>query len=352
MDCQDYTTIEPERKRGQHLTFADRGAIHHLHKLGFSNRAIARELNCSPTTIGNELKRGTPHRKSSRGRPPEYSAKRGQKTYEQHRSASRKKHKSADCGQFVLWVAKQIREHKWSLDACVGYARKHHLLPKEEMVCTKTLYNEIWAGNLPITLFQLPIVLKRRRNKHHISMKNPPRGRSIDERPAVNGIIGHWEGDTVIGRKAGREAVIFTLVEKVTNQYLAIRIPGRTSQAVNEAMLSLKAEFGDRFSEIFKSITVDNGPEFDSFAENEALGTKVYFAHPYSSWERPQNERHNGLLRAFVPKHRSIERYDAEEILYFADELNGRPRKRMGYRTPEELFEKFLDSVYRVDSTL
>ena len=66
----------------------------------------------------------------------------------------------------------------------------------------------------------------------------------------------------------------------------------------------------------------------------------------YTSWERPQNERHNGLFRTFVPKGVSIEAFSAEYILAAADELNGRPRKKLGYRTPEELFDKFLDSVY------
>jgi len=69
-------------------------------------------------------------------------------------------------------------------------------------------------------------------------------------------------------------------------------------------------------------------------------------AHPYSSWERPINERHNGLLRGFIPKGVSMEKFSPEQILAFADELNGRPRRRLGYQTPEELFEAFLDSVY------
>ena len=72
--------------------------------------------------------------------------------------------------------------------------------------------------------------------------------------------------------------------------------------------------------------------------------------HPYTSWERPQNERHNGLFRAFVPKGASMQNYSAEYILSAADELNARPRKKLGYATPEELFDSFLDRVYAVDS--
>ena len=92
--------------------------------------------------------------------------------------------------------------------------------------------------------------------------------------------------------------------------------------------------------------TVDNGSEFSAFSQGENWGSAVYFAHPYTSWGRPPNERHNGLFRAFVPKGVSMESFSPEYILAAADELNGRPRKKLGYRTPEELFDEFLDSVY------
>lgn len=98
--------------------------------------------------------------------------------------------------------------------------------------------------------------------------------------------------------------------------------------------------------QVFKTITVDNGSEFADFAQVEQWSTYVYFAHSYTSWERPQNECHNGLFRAFVPKGASFEDYSAECIMSAADELNGRPRKKLGYRIPVELFEAFLDSVF------
>ncbi len=158
--------------------------------------------------------------------------------------------------------------------------------------------------------------------------------------------LGHWEADTVVGLRNGKEAVVFSLVERVTNNYIAMRIPGKTSEAVQAAMQALRAEYGNRFPDVFKSITADNGSEFKDFSQAEQWGTLVCFAHPYSSWERPVNERHNGLLRGFIPKGVSMEKFSPEQILAFADELNGRPRRRLGYQTPEELFEAFLDSVY------
>lgn len=354
MDCQHYTTCIPERKRGQHLQREERGAIQMLKRLGWSNRAIAKQLGCSPTTIGNELRRGTPPRKSDKGRIPSYNAKYGESVYQSNRLCSRKPHKLPSCEAFVSWATAQIREHKWSLDACSGYAKLHNMFSCDEMVCTRTLYSEVWAGRFPVGITELPEAMKR---KHMQSAK--PRenkkifGKSIDFRPKIASQRieeGHWEGDTVVGKRAGKEAVIFSLLEKKTENYMAILIPGKTSEAVMAAMENLKEEYGDRFAQVFKTITVDNGSEFADFAQCEKWGTNVFFAHPYSSWERAQNERHNGLFRAYIPKGTSMQNRSAEDILSAADELNARPRKKLGYATPEELFDSFLDMVYTADS--
>ena len=250
---------------------------------------------------------------------------------------------------FINWVVDQVRTQKWSLDVCVGHARLHHQFAENNMVCTKTLYNELAAGNLPLSVFEVPELLKRRASRKRGREHKRLKGRSIDERPAIvdeRVKIGHWEADTVIGCKSGKEAVVLTLVERVTNNYLAIRIPGKNSESVIEAMEELRAEYGDRFSSVFKSITTDNGSEFEKFSTVENWGSSIYFAHPYSSWERPVNERHNGLLRQYIPKGVSIEKYTPADVLRFADELNSRSRKRLGYQTPEELFDAFLDSLY------
>ena len=95
---------------------------------------------------------------------------------------------------------------------------------------------------------------------------------------------GHWEGDTVVGKKAGKEAIVRSLLEKKTENYIAIRIPSKDTGSVLRAMQLLKEEFGDKFSQVFKTITVDNGPEFSGFAQVENWGSQVYLAHPYTSW--------------------------------------------------------------------
>lgn len=259
-----------------------------------------------------------------------------------------------DCEPFIQWMVEQVRQKRWSLDACVGYAKRNQLFTPAQIPCTKTRYNMLWANKLPLSLFDVPRALAHKRHRKWVRKNKRIKGRSIEERPSIvneGTEIGHWEVDTVVGQRAGREAVIFTAVEKVTRNYIAIRIPERTSVGVEAALEQLKNFYGvERFSRIFKTMTADNGPEFETLAEFENLGTKIYFTHPYSSWERPQNERHNGLLRDFIPKGMSIERFSDEDILKIADMLNQRPRRVLGYHTPDELFDEFLDEVYAIDS--
>lgn len=95
-------------------------------------------------------------------------------------------------------------------------------------------------------------------------------------------------------------------------------------------------------------MTTDNNPEFETLSKVESLGIKIYFTRPFSTWERPQNERYNGLLRYFIPKGMSMKQFSDEDILYIADALNQRPRRILGYHTPTELFEAFLDEVYYI----
>ncbi len=278
-----------------------------------------------------------------------YSPKLGEAVYRANRASCHRHPKAGVCSNFTSWVVRQIREHKWSLDACCGYAKRLGLFEPSEMVCSRTLYNMVWKGCLSIQPTELPEALKRKAKKHRVRENKKRYGTSISSRPEIASLRleeGHWEGDTVVGKRAGKESVVLSLLEKKTETYLAFRIPGKTSEAVMNLMNTLHDEYGEHFSQVFKTITVDNGSEFADFAQVENWGSKIFFAHPYTSWERPQNERHNGLFRAFVPKGASIEGFTDEDILAAADEMNGRPRKKLGYCTPEELFEAFLDAVY------
>ena len=351
MDQLNSTTLTPDRERGQHLKFEDRCSIKIFRKLGYSLRTIAEAINCSPSTVMYELRRGTGSRNGSKGRFPEYSAKRGQMNYLSNRSRCHRSAKALNGNPFVDWVVSMIRCKHWSIDSCVGYARKHSLFPENLIVCTKTIYNAVWARNISLTGFDLPEALSRKHGKLHNRKNRKILGTSIEDRPTLAGersVCGHWEIDTVVGHKAGKESVVLTIVEKKTDFYIAIKIPEKTSAAVIAAMEVLREEYAECFNEVFKTITADNGDEFAELSTLEKYGVKIYFAHPYSSWERAQNERHNRIFRRYIPKGVSIENYSAEQVLMFADEMNALPRRILGYNTPEELFEAFLDQVYSV----
>ena len=202
------------------------------------------------------------------------------------------------------------------------------------MICTHTLYNMVWDGLLPIKVTELPEALKRKGRKSKNRKNKKCYGTSISDRPEIAAQRmeeGRWEGDTVVRKRAGHKAVVLTLLVKKTENYLAIRIPGKTSKAVMAAMATLLAEYSQHFPQVFKTIIVDNGSELAGFAQTEAWGSKIFFAHPYTSWERAQNERHNGLFRSFVPKSVCIELLTDEDILAAADKLNGRPRRKLSY---------------------
>ena len=351
MDTPNSTTNEAARKSGKHLTLDERGIIQALRREGKSLRAIAEVIGCVHTTVMYELRRGTPARTHAKGRAPVYAAKRGQKAYETHRANSRKPCKimNGHCDPFIRWTIDQVRKEHWSLDACAGYAKAKELYSPQDMVCTKTLYNMIHSQQLPISLFELPQVLSRKQHRQWNRKNKRMMGRSIEERPqeiAERKDIGHWEADTVVGKRNGKEAVVFTLVERVTRNYIAVKISGRNRCGTAEAIEQLHEVYGDKFSQVFKTITADNGPEFEDLSSVEEWGTDVYFTHPYSSWERGSNERHNGMLREFIPKGASIENYDAGDILHFADTMNHCPRRILGYQTSQELFDDFLDKVY------
>lgn len=344
MDYYKDTTIH---EKGKHFSYGDRRELQGIlrnssHKL--SLRKLAEYFHCAPNTIRNELKRGA-HPNTGR-----YGARRAQRVYDASHSNSIKKYRRFLASEFVKWVTDKVLKEHWSLDACYGYAVKHNLFPAAELVCVKTLYNYVDSALLKLRNIDLPIKVRLRTKgrKARENLKNL--GRSIDERPEDvddRREFGHWEIDTVIGRKTKKDNVVLTLVERLTRKYITLKIIGKTVNAVADGIVYLKKHFGSKFSEVFKTITSDNGSEFAELSSLENTSdTKVYFAHPYSSWERGSNERHNGLLRRFIPKGKRIDTYSEEEIMFIADWCNSLPRRTLGYNTPDELFDKELDKIY------
>ena len=152
----------------------------------------------------------------------------------------------------------------------------------------------------------------------------------------------------MIGQKTGDDEVLLTLAERMSREYWMIPLSSKEAASVMEAFEQIRMEYSEHFSEVFKTITTDNGSEFARLSELEELAdTLVYFAHPYTSCEKGTNERHNGIIRRFIPKGKRIDSYTAEEISNIEVWCNSLPRRILGYRTPDEVFEAELDRIYR-----
>lgn len=178
---------------------------------------------------------------------------------------------------------------------------------------------------------------KTKRNRQHKKVL----GKSIEERPAAVDDcteFGHWEIDTVLGSRTN-EAALLTLTERQTRREIIYPLGGKEAGEVHQAMRAIQENFGTDFSAIFKTITSDNGSEFaDISASLKETKTEVYYSHPYTSSERGTNERHNGLIRRFIPEGRFMRGVSPEVIQQVQTWCNTLPRKILGYLTPDERF--------------
>jgi IS30 family transposase len=148
-----------------------------------------------------------------------------------------------------------------------------------------------------------------------------------------------------VGRRSKDEALL-TLTERKTRQDLVIRLANKDSLSVQTALKELHERIGSAFANIFRSITADNGSEFaDLSALLTPWGCQVYFTHPYSSWERGTNERHNGLIRRFIPKAKTIRNVSNALVRKTQDWCNLLPRKILDYKTPQECFLEELSAI-------
>ena len=209
-------------------------------------------------------------------------------------------------------------------------------------------------GLLPIKNIDLLEKFRRNTKRNEFCENRKNLGKSIEERPEIveaREDFGHWEIDSILGKKGENEPAVISLTERKHRQSLWLKVKDHSSEAVDEALAQLFETFGDKNLEVLKTITTDNGSEFANLSNLEGQGIGIYFTHPYTSCEKGTVERHNRMLRRFIPKGKSIDNYTADEIMIFADIINGLPRKILGYRTPEELFDAELDRIYAVRLT-
>ena len=344
MDQLNSTT---QHQKGKHLSFEERVIIQTRLNDKHSPNKIAAELGCSPNTVRNEIKRGTVLLYN--GKVRRYKAKAGQKAYEEHRANSCRRCEYINKLEFIAHVENSFFDLDISIDACVGEAMEKGYFPREQMLCTKTIYNYIDKGLMRIRNHHLPEKVSRKPKLKRVRENKKLLGRSIEERPDIDDKLefGHWEADLVIGQKAKNDEALLTLLERQTRKYILVKIAGKTAAAVMAGFGKVKKYFGSKFSDVFKTITTDNGSEFAELSKlEESAKTLVYYAHPYSSWEKGSNERHNRLVRRFIAKGERISDYSIDAIARIEDWCNNLPRKILGYKTPDELFEDKLDEIY------
>lgn len=342
MSQEQYST---KGRKFKHLNEYQRGKIEVMLKLKIPKARIAKELGISRSTLYEEIKRGTVTQLTSELMEVQrYFADVGQRVYEERRRESRNPYKLAAAIEFVSYAEKKILEDKLSPDAICGREALECRFPVS--VCTKTLYNYIDTGLVKVKNIDLLMRVKRKPMKRSENRENKRLyGESIEKRPAYienRQEAGHWEIDTVVGKKETKE-VLLTLDERKTRKLLVVKLPSWTAAAVREGMRSLLAPLGDRVGDVFKSITSDNGSEFASLPDI-LPHTAVYYAHPYSSFERGTNENQNGLIRRFFPKGTDFASVSDEAIRRVQDWINSLPRKILLYRSPIELFhDSFID---------
>jgi len=335
------------QKKWEHLSEKERYKIEAFSGQGLSPAEIGRNLSPQRDrrTIERELKRGmTLQRNSDLTEKLVYLADVGQRVHDERAANKGRGLKIGHGHDLAQYLEQKIGEERWSPDAAIG-SIKAQGLKFSVSICTKTVYNMIDRGDF-LTLTNKDLPVKRDGQKRPYSRVrkvalNNKNGKSISERPKEANdrtAQGHWEIDLVVG-KQGTKTVILTLVERVTRKSLYVLVKDKTQKEVLAAIKRIRRRVGGDFSCIFKTITADNGSEFlDSEAIKKAAKCdEVYYAHPYSSWERGSNENGNRILRRFVPKGTDIGKLTVKELQRIEDWVNNYPRRIFGYKSANQM---------------
>ena len=274
-----------------------------------------------------------------------YFVETGQIVYERHRKNAVKSSKFNVARDFIRYVEDRILKNKHSPDVICGYARRTHLF--DVQVCTKTIYNYIAMGLLKVKNIDLRQKVRRRKHKEKKSYDyTRTLGESIDQRdPLVDerATFGNWELDTIVGKK-GTDTVLLAADERKARKKHLVKIRAKTAEVIAEGMEKLSVLYGTQFSQVFRTVTCDNGREFARLQE-AVPEAKVYYAHPYAPWERGTNEKQNALVRYFIPKGMDMTNLTEEDVQRVEDWINTLPRKILGYETPQECFDAALKNL-------
>lgn len=316
-----------------HLTLSEREDILRYHSQGLTITEIAKKLHRNKSTISRELSRNSKDGK--------YSPSKAQESYQKRRKACRR-HKILEDRKHYEWVKSCFLEHQWSPEEISGRLKYEKA---DWNISYNTIYRAIYAGMFDPkglshgnrgAIRQLRHRGKSRHTKDYVEKRGKiPISNDLKDRPEEannRSRIGDWEGDTVQGKP--RRACIVTYVDRKSRILLARKAAQKASDPVKEATIELLQ------GEPCYSITPDRGKEFAKHAEisEELDQVQFYFPLPRHPWDRGTNENTNGLLREYFPKGMDLTDVSDDYIQEVVDELNHRPRKCLGYRTPYEVY--------------
>lgn len=311
------------------LTQEQRYHISALLNAGHTQKNIAEAVGIHKSTVSREINRN----RGKRGYRPKQAEEKAL-----FRRKNAKKHVK------LTTELKQVLIEKikldWSPDQISGYLKKERIAEISHERIYQFLLEDKKTGGL---LYKHLRHSGKRRKKRYGSADRRGQIKNrvfIDERPKIvdkKQRLGDWEGDTIIGKK--QQKAIVTLVDRASKLTLIGKVATKHSKIVSDIIIDLISPMKD----ITHTLTFDNGKEFSDH-ENMAktLGTDIYFAHPYHSWERGLNENTNGLIRQYIKKGSSFDGISNEKIIFIQNRLNNRPRKTLGYQTPNEVYQEAI----------
>jgi IS30 family transposase len=325
-----------EKKKYERLTLVERTIIESLLRAGQKKSFIADRLGRSGSTISREVN------KWGKG-PKSYDAKLAQWYADDDYAHKHNKDKLSAYPKLKRYVYKMLKE-RWSPEQIAGRIKRDYPTDLTMRISHEAIYLYIYRQPQGKENKRLIALLTYHKSRRRSSKQNSrAKGKikdavSIDLRPAhvaERSQSGHWEGDLMIG--ANQASAIGTLVERKTRYTYIIKMKDRKSETVTTG-------FRDHLDlldpSLKRTLTYDNGFEMTNHKWlTEQTGLAIFFAHPYSSWERGTNENTNGLIRRFLPKKTDFNLVSWRRLNYIQDKLNNRPRKVLNYQTPNEALE-------------
>jgi transposase, IS30 family len=324
------------------LTVTERELIADLRRCGQSLRAIGRALGRPASTIKREI--------DARSVDGVYQPHRAQRAWANSRPRP-KESKLAPDGPLRGYVADKLRQ-RWSPEQICHALVVEFPDDESRRVSPETIYQAIYVQARGGLRREVAVALRTgrtRRKPHRRPDQRTPRFVDemvmISDRPAEvedRAVPGHWEGDLIVGTRS--ESAIVTLVERSTRYVMLGHLPGgHTAEEVRDVLVPLIQTLPEHLR---GSLTWDQGCEMAAHKQfSVATGVPVYFCDPHSPWQRGSNENTNGLLRQYFPKGTDLSVHSAEDLEHVAQQLNGRPRKTLGWRNPAERLRDLLTTT-------